>query len=394
MREPGGRVVLLSRLVIFAADDEHIVSAVERMRADVVIRVVRVPVQRARHRALRNARADRERAIRRLLHVRDHVVADRRVGGDDDVLGGHRVAARGVDLERTVAPDLVDVRAAVEPGALALDGARERVQVLERVKLRLIGKAEARSGVPRVEGGALEQLDVTEPGLACGIALALEEVAVVVRPEHEVAVHARESASDAFARDDLLDGVDGRAVTLGGQSRPALAVQRAQPDEAIVHGVGEVRGGASRLAAADGPVVEDEDAASGARQEVCGGDSGNAGADDADVGSGVAVEPRVGEGVDRLHPDGAGTARVGVHTGDGWGGLPPDRRPASRRARKGRGRASRPWSRRPLSVALPGFTTSFVEGECPSERLRGAPVEQDLPAVRHRLRQRPAILPA
>ena len=95
--EPCLCVLRLSGLVILAADNQDVdrVAVVaaqlgvrRAVQADVVIRIVRIPVERRRDRARLDSRANRVGVIRRLLGVNRDEIVERRVGGDDDRSGG------------------------------------------------------------------------------------------------------------------------------------------------------------------------------------------------------------------------------------------------------------------------------------------------------------------
>ena len=81
-------------------------------------------------------------------------------------------------------------------------------------------------------------------------------------------------------------------MALRGEPRAALAVQLLELVVAVVERVREMRRGAARLAAADRTVVDDHDAPAALREAVGGGEPGDPGADDADVGLEIALERR------------------------------------------------------------------------------------------------------
>jgi hypothetical protein len=81
----------------------------------------------------------------------------------------------------------------------------------------------------------------------------------------------------------------------------------------IVERGGEVSGGATSLAASDWAIVNDDDCAPSARQEVGGGHTGNAGADDADIGSQILRQWLELWHVGCAHPDRRSAARIALH---------------------------------------------------------------------------------
>ena len=84
----GVAVIGLTRLMIFPADDQHIVvTAILRRQGvnpHIVVRIERIPIQRLFHCPLRQPGSDDIGRVGRLLGMNGHNVADGRVGGDDD----------------------------------------------------------------------------------------------------------------------------------------------------------------------------------------------------------------------------------------------------------------------------------------------------------------------
>src|SRR6185503_20918009 len=103
-------------------------------------------------------------------------------------------------------------------------------------------------------------------------------------------------------RDDGLDAVDGGGVALRGQTRPGFAMNGFEVVEAVVERAGQVRGGAARLAAPDGAVVEDDHGASLLGEQVRGGEAGDARPHDADVRDEVRGQGRTAGNVGRARP--------------------------------------------------------------------------------------------
>jgi hypothetical protein len=84
---------------------------------------------------------------------------------------------------------------------------------------------------------------------------------------------------------------------------PPFAVNGFEVVEAVVERAGQVRGGAACLATADGAVVEDDDGAPFPREEVRGGEAGDARPHDADVGDEVRGQRRAAGNFGRTGPD-------------------------------------------------------------------------------------------
>src|SRR4051812_8073393 len=86
--------------------------------------------------------------------------------------------------------------------------------------------------------------------------------------------------------------------------------------DAVVHGVREMRGRAARFSAADRPIIQHDDLLSSLREEIRRRQSCDAGADDADVRSGIAAKRRKRGSLEGAIPDGGGiAARKGVRFG-------------------------------------------------------------------------------
>src|SRR5687767_5408261 len=88
-----GAVVGLAGLVVFTADDQHVV-VLKALKPEVVIRIECVPVQRVRDRSFGDFCADYVRDVRRLFRVnRDTIVYGRVRRNDDHVASNNRTMA-------------------------------------------------------------------------------------------------------------------------------------------------------------------------------------------------------------------------------------------------------------------------------------------------------------
>jgi hypothetical protein len=86
-------VVRFAGFVIGAAGDEIIGRAGARLQPDIMIRVRHVPVERIRQRAARDLEGHGIGAIGTHLAMDRRKRIDRRIRGEDRVLGDHRAAA-------------------------------------------------------------------------------------------------------------------------------------------------------------------------------------------------------------------------------------------------------------------------------------------------------------
>src|SRR6185503_13806092 len=100
--------------------------------------------------------------------------------------------------------------------AVALDGARERREVLERMELALAREADAGPGVEGVDGRARHRLHALDARALGRGELVVEHLRVPVGRKEEEAVEPLEVALDRLAPRDALDRVD----------RPGMALRR------------------------------------------------------------------------------------------------------------------------------------------------------------------------
>jgi hypothetical protein len=146
--------------------------------------------------------------------------------------------------------------------------------------------------------------------MGCG-ELACEQIARCVEGREQEPVESLEVAVDVFLDRRLLDAVDGGGMAFSHDARAVQAVMALDFHVAIVDRVREVRRRALRHSAADLAVVDDDDGATLTRERVRGRQTADAGPDDANVGSAVAVESRARDGR-CVHP-GSTRRRAGVH---------------------------------------------------------------------------------
>ena len=235
-------------------------------------------------------------------------VGDRRVGADADGVCGDRVLALGLDLARRTTFNARDLRATVDASTAANDRVRQAGEILEQMELPLIRKAKTRAKVEFDVRHAIEPRHAGPPDAMRRRQLGVEHVDAIGAAEEEIAVDALEIAVDVFGADDLLDLFDGRAMALHDETRALVAVDVLEHVDAVVHRVGEMRGRAAGFAAADCAVVDDDDFLPGFCEQICGGQSGDSGADDANVGSRISAERRERRNVEGAIPDRSGVA--------------------------------------------------------------------------------------
>ena len=151
-------------------------------------------------------------------------------------------------------------------------------------------------------GARRQPLDTGQARAVRRVELALEQSRLVARAEEQVAVHALEVAVDPLGRDDRLDAVDGRAVALGRAAGAHFAVDALDLEVAVVDRIGEMGGGASRLAASRSARRRAPAPTAGAGEQVRGRESGDPRPDDADIHRFIGVEQRIGRRLEE-HPN-------------------------------------------------------------------------------------------
>lgn len=119
----------------------------------------------------------------------------------------------------------------------------------------------------------------------------------------EIPVATSEVAGDVLARDDRLDPLDGPAMTLGDQRRAFDAMETLELHVTRVEETREMRRRAGGFPATDRTVIEHHDRFAFASEEIGGGESSDAGADDTDVCGQVVLQRRDDGHVGRRHPE-------------------------------------------------------------------------------------------
>src|SRR5262249_22217038 len=158
---------------------------------------------------------------------------------------------------------------------------REALHVAPGIELRLAGKADGRSGTALLEGDFDFERRVFYARGMCAVAHLLQAL-VLARLAHEKAVDPLELPVDRPFGRHPLDEMDGRAVSRGGGARTLLAEALGQRSVVVVEDSCQVRRAPARVAGSDEVLLQNQHAVCGAEQ-VREGESGDAGADDADV---------------------------------------------------------------------------------------------------------------
>jgi hypothetical protein len=210
--------------------------------------------------------------------MKDHPVVDGAVSSDDNVVSGDHMSVTRCHTAGLAIDNGFGMRVGIDMAAVAQNGAGETLQILERMKLSLARESKRWAGVPELGWRLVDQLDVVKAGTMRGIELPLELVALAAGPEKQVSVDTLEIAIDVLLRGDRLDARYRCSVAFGGNLCTGETMEFLYLVVPVIECIGEVRGSAARLAAADWPVIDYDYSPASAGQQVCGGHSGNAGA--------------------------------------------------------------------------------------------------------------------
>src|SRR6185436_10429741 len=178
----------------------------------------------------------------------------------------------------------------------------ETVEVLQRVELRLVGEADAGAALEAEDAGVGHPVCLGVGG-ARRFELFLELFDLPVPAEEEETVEPLEATVDVLLVADRLDAIDRARVAVAREPRAVGAVQPQHLLECVVDDVRQVRGRYRRLPVADVPCVDHDDRPSLPREQVRGGQAGDAGADDAHISGGIALERFGGHRVGSVQPE-------------------------------------------------------------------------------------------
>src|SRR5688500_16737218 len=156
-------------------------------------------------------------------------IIDRRVGGHYYVLRAHDAALR-FDGGFGAARKAGRVAAGVDAPAAALDGLRHAGKVFQRMKLTLVGKAQARASIECQRRSRYFGY-VMQAGAMGRVQFSIEIRLIVLRRTEQIAVEADEIAIDPLARDDVFNAIDRRSVAFGGQPRATFTVEPLELEE-------------------------------------------------------------------------------------------------------------------------------------------------------------------
>ena len=281
--------------MIFPAD-EHVPPSVDFLRADVVIRILRVPEQTAQAAGLHLA-GNNVRPIRRELRVQQHAIVHGHVRGHEDMPCPHDVLLC-FDATRVTIVHAGHFRRFVELHAVRVRFLRQRCQVRRRVYPRL-------SVPPDAAARRERHRHVVDP--FNGAARASRRVELIGEPVDTVGAFCVEIARNALETVDTevmserLDTIDRFPARSRYQACRALSEVPDDPLIRAIHGLREVTCGVTRFPAADSIALENHYPETRLTQEHRRGQTRHASSDNRDVRVQVAAERLE----TRCFPDGA-----------------------------------------------------------------------------------------
>src|ERR1700693_2801719 len=257
-----------------------------------------------RHRSLRNARADDIGAIRSLLAVDDEPVVDRSIGANDDIIGVDDMAVSRCHFRRLTIFDFFRVHSGVDLSSIAKNRASKPLQILERVKGGLSRKAKRGSAVPESEWNAIDQLRIRYSSAVRRFELPFQILACVFTAKKEESFDTLKTAIDVFHRSNVFDPMYRGHVTLGCQPGTFLSMHDLDVVVAIIERGSEVSALAACLTPADWPVINQDNGAASAREQISRGHASDPGSYHADIGAQILRKRLKLRHFGCVHPDG------------------------------------------------------------------------------------------
>ena len=287
------RIVLLPGLVVFPAENHHVMVPV-RLDAKKLVGVSRVPPQRVGHDTARHTPGDHVAGVQRQLRLKQrgtrHPAEAHQwvVGRDDDVLAGHRMSV-SLYAARVVA-EFVGFGMLVDAASECHQGLRHAAEIPTRMETGLIREANAwaaherhRFEVLRIEAQLARQLGV-------GFEVLGDISRVRAERRVEVPVDPLEARVDAVLADDVVNRGDGGKPGVPHRLGMGASESFHQVAETGVRHHCHVRAGVSRVGRGTTTTLEHDDTFAGLREEVRGRETGDPGADDDHIGLGIVDE--------------------------------------------------------------------------------------------------------
>ena len=287
------RMILLPRLVVFAAEDHDVMVPV-RLDAKKMVGVGRVPPQCVGHDSTRDTAGDDVAGVERQLRLKkggdSHAgeAGQRIVRRDDDVLARHRVSI-GLHAAGGVA-EFVRLGVLVDAAPECDERLCQTREILTRMDAGLIREADARSvrqrnriDVLRIEAQLSRQCRV-------GLEL-LRFIALVAVRRVQIPIHPLEAGIDVMLANDVVNRADGSEPRVPHRLRMGASESFHQLAQARVGHHRQVRARMARVRRGTPAAFEHDDAFAAFREEVRRSETGDSTADDNHIGVGIVAQP-------------------------------------------------------------------------------------------------------
>jgi hypothetical protein len=220
------------------------------------------------------------------------------------MVGVDDVAVARCNVRRLTILDFLRVHSGVDLSPIAKNRASKPLQVLERMKCGLSRKAKRRSAVPESEWNAIDQLRVRYSSAVRRFELPFQILACVFAAKKKETFDTLKIAIDVFHRRNVFDSMYRGHVTLGCQPGTFLSMHGLDVVVAIIERGSQVSGRAACLTTADWPVINQDNGAARAREQISRGHAGDAGSYDADIGAQILRKRLKLRHFGCVHPDG------------------------------------------------------------------------------------------
>src|ERR1043165_6083408 len=202
-----------------------------------MIRIGRVPIERAGHRSFRDAHADHVSHVRRLFGMDGNAIVNGRVSGHHDHIAPDGPAEICFDRRLISTGDFGRVSLAEDTAAVARERTSQAGEIVERMKLPLFWKPERRTSVKRFDRRTRDQFHIGQTGAVRGFQFVFKYFRRLAWWHEQVAVEPFEAAIELFLTTDLFDLVYCRRGTRGDETRAGRAVELLHLHVTIVESV-------------------------------------------------------------------------------------------------------------------------------------------------------------
>jgi hypothetical protein len=188
--------------------------------------------------------------------------------------------------------DVGDVRASKDPASAAFHSIGEAGHVTNRVELSLSRETKAWTCIETRQWRASHSAHARHPRALRGLQLHLEHFLVLPWSKKQKTIDTPKVAFNAFFIDDLLDVLDGSRVAVGSKTGALFSVQPLDLEVPVIESIREVSGRPPGLTACNRAVIQHHDGFALTQQGVRSAQTGDARADDTDVGCFISGKHR------------------------------------------------------------------------------------------------------